>query len=105
MRQSMSPSSVRATTAASENAYSPEDPDNKNSGRKAATVVTEETNSGKAYCSSGRQRGVLGRHAAVDPAHDVLHDDHAVVDQKAERNDDCGDRHLLDRNAERRACR
>ena len=49
----------------------------------------------------GCERGVLGRRAEADPAHDVLHHDDAVVDQEAERNDDCGDRYLLDRNTER----
>ena len=62
--------------------------------------MTEETSRGKAYCCSGCQRGVLGRRAATDPAHDVLDDDDAVVDQEAKRNDDCGDRYLLDRDAE-----
>jgi hypothetical protein len=68
-----------ATTAASEKAYSPDDPGSRNSGRKPC--------------------GLRG-HFPVDPADNVLDHHHAVVDQKTERNDDGGDRDLLQRDSE-----
>ena len=44
----------------------------------------------------------LGRDAAPHLADDVLDDDDAVVDQKAESDDDCSDRYLFERDAEPR---
>ena len=50
---------------------------------------------------SGCQRRLFRRRAPTDPAHDVLDDDDAVVDQKAEGDDDGRDRYLFERDAER----
>ena len=94
------PASVSATTAARENAYSPDAPDNRKRGRKAATVVTEETSKGNAYVGRRRVRR-HGPACPADPGRDVLDDDHAVVDQQAERDDDRRNRDLLQGNAER----
>ena len=86
------PPSVNATTAASENAYSPDDPDSSSSGRNAAMVVTEEIRSGSAYHSPrASSRLPEAPRASRVQSGDVLDDHHTVVDQQAERDDDGGD--------------